>query len=115
MKSLTYRIELSSPMGSKRGWAEIRPEEGRVILSLLDECHLFSGDISPGVAFRASGTLKTAARDYSGVLQGSLSGGRLLAVLRTEDGDFPIRGVRSGRQAATERQAATDPVTNQGE
>ena len=95
MQDNIYRIRVQSPMGVKKGTAEIHLQDGRIILELLGGENLFTGSFIPKYAFQMTG-LRTAVSEVPGVLKGTLSEAGLRAVLHTEKGDFPIEGVLSG-------------------
>lgn len=93
MAGKVYEIRLHSPMGIKQGQAIIRPKEGRMVLDILGGENLFRGNFTLEYGFELAGTLKTAARDISGVLRGSVSDKIVQAVFHTEEQDFLIEGV----------------------
>ena len=96
MQDNIYRIRMQSPMGVKKGTAEIHLQDGRIILELLGGENLFTGSFIPEYAFQMTGVLRTAVSEVPGVLKGTLSEAGLRAVLHTEKGDFPIEDVLSG-------------------
>lgn len=93
MRDGTYQVTMSSPMGVKKGLAEIQPEKGRVVLNILGGENLFCGDFAPRYVFETTGVLKTAVSELSASLEGSIAGNRLTAVLHTEQGSFSMEGV----------------------
>ncbi len=93
MQDGIYNITLKSPLGAKMGSAEINSGEGRMKLRLLGEDNVFYGEFVPEYAFQMTGSLKTALDNLHASLKGSISEGRLLAVMHTENGDFPVEGV----------------------
>lgn len=93
VSDIVYKIQMQSPMGAKKGLAQVSPQNGRIVLELLGGENLFSGSIIPEYAFQMDGTLKTAVSELPGHLRGTLSEAGLQAVLHTENGDFPISGV----------------------
>lgn len=93
MQSEKYQVTMMSPMGEKRGMAEIQPEKGHIVLNILGGDNLFYGDFVPNYVFLTTGTLKTALDNLPASLQGSVSGERLTAILHTETGDFSMEGV----------------------
>ena len=96
MADIVYEIQMQSPMGVKRGLAQVCLWDGSMTLKLLGGENQFSGSIVPEYAFQMTGTLKTAVSALPGRLQGTLSEEGLRAVLHTETGDFPIIGVLGG-------------------
>ena len=95
MTDTRYQIQMQSPMGVKKGHAQILFQEGRIVLELLGGENLFSGTLVPEYAFEMTGSLQTAVRQLPGRLQGTVSAQGLRAVFRTDSGDFPIEGVLS--------------------
>lgn len=96
MTDTHYQICMQSPMGVKKGHAQVCFQEGRIVLELLGGENLFSGSFVPEYAFQMFGTLKTAVSELPGRLQGTVSEQGLRAVLHTDSGDFPIEGILSG-------------------
>ena len=95
MPDTIYQIQMQSPMGVKRGSAQVCLQDGRIVLELLGGENLFRGGFVPEYAFQMDGTLRTAVSELPGRLQGTVSEKGLRAVFHTEQGDFPIEGVPS--------------------
>lgn len=99
MSDKVYQIQLKSPMGVKKGLAEVCIQDGRIVLDLLGGENLFRGNFVPVYAFQMDGSLKTAVRNLSGQLCGTVSESGLRAVFHTEKGDFPMEGVLASTTA----------------
>lgn len=93
MANQVYQIQLKSPMGIKKGLAEIDPEKGCISLNLLSGTNLFNGEFALWYGFQMQGTLKTPLHQMAASLQGSIVNNHLQAVLSTEAGSFPIEGI----------------------
>lgn len=89
---MRYQIRMRSPMGDKKGVAEVRRQDGSIVLRLLGGDNPFSGRFVPEYAFQMSGTLKTPLSELPASLRGSVTEDGLRAVLETEQGSFPIEG-----------------------
>ena len=93
MSESIYKIQMKTPMGIKKGAAEVCLRDRHMVLELLGSENQFTGSFVPEYAFRMDGILRTAVRELPGRLQGVLWEDGFRAVLHTEQGDFPIEGV----------------------
>lgn len=106
-----YNVQVKSPMGIKEGRAKILLEEGRIVLELLGSENLFDGSFVSEYVFQTEGTLTTALNTFPATLLGSFSGDTFRAVLRTEQGSFPMKGVLERTEPPKKRQKKTNSVT----
>ena len=89
----TYTIQMKCSMGIKKGQARVRKQDHRIVLELLGGENCFEGEFAQNETFQMNGLLKTALYNLPASLIGELSEDSFQAVLRTEQGVFPIEGV----------------------
>ncbi|NLU24222.1 MAG: hypothetical protein GXW99_05795 [Clostridiales bacterium] len=93
-----YKIILRSPLGPRFGVLRIEQESDSVsgVLELLNRTNIFTGGHATGDSFSCSGEMQTLMRHLSYVMEGSVSGDKLQAVVKTLCGATPVNMTISG-------------------
>jgi len=93
-----YKIILRSPLGPRIGILRIEQESQDIsgVLELLNRTNIFTGGHADGDAFSCSGEMQTLMRNLAYVMEGTVIGDKLQAVVKTAYGNAPVNMPISG-------------------